>query len=41
VSLKTIGDILGHRRASSTQVYLQLHTSDLREVALSLPGIHG
>ena len=37
--LKTIGDILGHRSAESTSMYLRLATSDLREVALDVP--HG
>jgi site-specific recombinase XerD len=37
--LKTIGDILGHRTAESTSMYLRLATGDLREVALSVPGI--
>jgi site-specific recombinase XerD len=37
-SLKTIGDILGHRTAESTSVYLRLATGDLREVSLSVPG---
>ena len=36
--LKTIGDILGHRTAKSTPMYLRLATSDLREVALAVPG---
>lgn len=36
-SLKTIGDLLGHRTAESTCVYLRLAVEDLREVALSLP----
>jgi integrase/recombinase XerD len=36
-SLKTIGDILGHRCARSTVAYLRLATEDLREVALPLP----
>jgi site-specific recombinase XerD len=35
--LKTIGDILGHRTAESTCVYLRLAIEDLRGVALSLP----
>ena len=35
--LKTIGDILGHRTAESTSVYLRLATGDLREVALAVP----
>jgi site-specific recombinase XerD len=36
--LKTIGDILGHRTAESTSMYLRLATSDLREVSLTIPG---
>jgi site-specific recombinase XerD len=36
-SLKTIGDLLGHRSAESTCVYLRLHVEDLRLVALDLP----
>jgi integrase/recombinase XerD len=36
--LKTIGDILGHRTAESTSMYLRLATGDLREVALTVPG---
>ena len=36
-SLKTIGDLLGHRTAESTCVYLRLAIEDLREVALDLP----
>lgn len=35
--LKTIGDILGHRSAESTCVYLRLAIEDLRGVALPLP----
>ena len=35
--LKTIGDILGHRTAESTSVYLRLATGDLRQVALQVP----
>jgi len=35
--LKTIGDLLGHRMADSTWVYLRLATDDLREVALPIP----
>jgi site-specific recombinase XerD len=35
--LKTIGDILGHRSAESTCVYLRLAIEDLRNVALPLP----
>jgi len=36
-SLKEIGDVLGHRNAESTCVYIRLAVEDLREVALSLP----
>lgn len=36
-SLKMIGDILGHRSAESTCVYLRLAIEDLRDVALCLP----
>jgi integrase/recombinase XerD len=39
-SLKTIGDLLGHRTAESTCVYLRLAIEDLREVALDVPGGH-
>lgn len=35
--LKTIGDLLGHRSAESTCVYLRLHVEDLRDVAIDLP----
>jgi site-specific recombinase XerD len=35
--LKTIGDLLGHRGAESTCVYLRLNVEDLRDVALQLP----
>jgi integrase/recombinase XerD len=38
-SLKTIGDILGHRDFESTCVYLRLNIEDLRAVPLSLPTI--
>jgi site-specific recombinase XerD len=37
ISLKTIGDLLGHRNAESTCAYLRLATEDLRAVALPLP----
>ncbi len=37
LSLKTIGDLLGHRTLESTCVYLRLAVEDLREVALDLP----
>jgi len=37
VPLKTIGDVLGHRSAEATCVYLRLSVDDLREVALRLP----
>ena len=32
--VKTIGDILGHRTAESTSIYLRLAIEDLREVPL-------
>jgi site-specific recombinase XerD len=38
VSLKTIGDLLGHGTMESTTVYLRLAVEDLRGVALDLPG---
>jgi site-specific recombinase XerD len=37
VSLKAIGDVLGHRTMESTAVYLRLAVEDLRGVALDLP----
>jgi site-specific recombinase XerD len=37
VSLKVIGDVLGHRSERSTAVYLKLATEDLRSVALDVP----
>lgn len=37
VSLKAIGDVLGHRSLESTCLYLRLATEDLRGVALDLP----
>jgi len=36
-SLKTIGDLLGHRSWESTCVYLRLQLSDLRDAALEVP----
>ncbi len=36
-SLKTIGDLLGHRDSDSTYVYLRLATEALRDVALPVP----
>ena len=36
-SLKMIGDILGHRSAESTGVYLRLGMDDLRDVSLPAP----
>jgi integrase/recombinase XerD len=36
-SLKTIGDLLGHRRPESTASYLRLATDQLREVGLPVP----
>jgi len=37
VPLKIIGDVLGHRSAESTAVYLKLATEDLRVVCLNIP----
>jgi integrase/recombinase XerD len=37
VSMKTIGDALGHRHIDSTGVYLRLAVDDLRGVGLELP----
>src|SRR6266446_946713 len=37
VSIKTIGDTLGHRDPESTAVYLRLAIDDLREVGLPVP----
>jgi integrase/recombinase XerD len=37
VSLKSIGDVLGHRTTESTCVYLRLNVDDLREVPPPLP----
>jgi len=37
LSLKTIGDLLGHRTLESTCVYLRLAIDDLRDVPLDLP----
>lgn len=39
VSLKAIGDALGHRDVESTSVYLRLNVDDLRQVALPAPAI--
>jgi site-specific recombinase XerD len=39
VALKSIGDLLGHRSAESTSVYLRLDLDDLRGVALPLPSM--
>jgi integrase/recombinase XerD len=38
-SLKTIGDLLGHRSVESTGIYLRLQLEDLRDVALPLPAV--
>lgn len=37
ISVKTIGDLLGHRNADSTYAYLRLGIDDLRKVALPVP----
>jgi len=38
VPQKAIGDLLGHRSAASTALYLKLATEDLRAIALDVPG---
>jgi len=38
-NLKAIGDLLGHRSAESTCVYLRLAIDDLRDVALPVPKV--
>ena len=37
VPLKSIGDLLGHRSAESTEIYLRLATEDLRAISIDLP----
>jgi site-specific recombinase XerD len=37
IPVKLIGDMLGHRSADSTAVYLKLATTDLRAVCLEIP----
>jgi integrase/recombinase XerD len=37
VTLKAIGDVLGHRCPESTAIYLKLATSELRAVGLDVP----
>jgi site-specific recombinase XerD len=37
VSVKVIGDALGHRDIESTSIYLRLNVDDLRDVALPVP----
>ena len=41
VPLKSIGDLLGHRSAESTHIYLRLDTDDLRAISVDLPGKGG
>jgi integrase/recombinase XerD len=36
-SIKAIGDLLGHRSAEATCVYLRLNLIDLRDAALEVP----
>ena len=36
-SAKAIGDVIGHRNAESTSIYLRLSIDDLRSVALDVP----
>lgn len=37
VSMKLIGDLMGHSSLASTSAYLRIHTDMLREVALDVP----
>jgi integrase len=37
MSLKQIGDVLGHQHSSSTMIYLKLATDELRKIALDIP----
>jgi len=39
VSIKAIGDALGHRDVESTSIYLRLKMDDLRDAALPMPAI--
>lgn len=41
VSLKAIGDVLGHRTVESTCGYVRLALEDLRDVALPVPREEG
>lgn len=41
VSLKQIGDMLGHRNPESTHIYTKTATEHLREVALEIPEVRG
>ncbi|SRR6266508_1223601 len=40
-SLKTIGDLLGHRSTTSTAGYIRLATEELRQVGLAVPQTSG
>ena len=41
VPLKVLGDLLGHKNAESTSVYVRLSIDDLRDVALDVPDASG
>ena len=41
VAPKVIGDLLGHRSATSIMAYLKLQTEDLRSIALEIPSFQG
>ena len=41
VPLKVLGDLLGHKNAEGTSVYVRLSIDDLRDVALDLPNTPG
>lgn len=38
VSMKWIGDLLGHQSEKSTHTYIRLATEDLRALSLEVPG---
>ena len=37
ISIKTIGDLLGHKNLKSTYIYMRLNLEDLRSVPLNIP----
>jgi site-specific recombinase XerD len=39
VGIEAIGDLMGHRNASSTSAYLRIQSDMLRGLALDVPGV--